>query len=1005
MSARWLIGALCGLVLAAGSSALAQPAVENSEMAALAEAARMVGSGVHYRESRYAGVAPRATVASGEVFHPSERSFQIELQGPMENAAARLAEIHGEAAAAPWGGTLKETWTPMWRPDAQHEGQPIPGHMWWYWSYPKHVVAARVSFPMAEGDVSREQARAALRPVAEAIHRGVLAQGLDGNIVTASGGTYQVLIRIPPLKPGEVLSPSVEVLDAQGRLAEDVRGIAVLINGRFANSVVWDGKRTLIEAQVSVAGQGLVEQTVLPAWGTAPPPAEPPPASGVGPVGPLPPPRSLKEALVGVLAPPLIGLLGALGRGLRGARAPRKPVPPKPKPKPKAKAKAGPGAPKEPSDPALTRAERTLDHLAQVARTTGDKDLAQAVANARVQAIGKDGKLDPAAWKDAQQALREALGKLDQGIPQPTSVLGDSARAAGTAVKEFGVGVGKAAYGIGAGIFNLGANAWSGLKGIAHGLMNPRDFERGVREILKNFGREHLAAENKAFGEGLREGRYGDALKALAQGMLKTAGHTLGGAWEWVRREILPWDEFKSFFDPHASAEECLWAFPAAVLKIASIATMRVKPTTLPSTRWGTALHNALDRRAAAGLAQVSAQSAQQVGRLEQQLGALQKAGGKAPNATVQQMIGRTEKALEQARIAAQSAQKAHEVELLTRQAMRAREAFGNLQQAQHALKDNPALVQAIDDAIRANQGGNALRNLQAQGLISQDAHTLITARKLQLQDQAVNAASKRLIEQEVRALQAAGQPIPRRFDTFNATQGSRSRISGSNVQADLDQTLLGLKHVSREEAEAIIREECARVGGPGGMTQQQLDINIYRPGSGLMDAGGAAPNAQVMLENIGQTTGTAGHHPVYVDRKGNIHVGDHVSTPQGREGVLAGRRTLDPPPGISREQWLREGVWEGHQGAPVRIPRDQWPVVRQAQLEGIHHAFERGDMNQMVKYANRGRSVGLALDEPTTRVVRAVAGQKDPRIAAQMLRDAGIHNPAELMQRLGLQH
>ncbi len=580
-----------------------------------------------------------------------------------------------------------------------------------------------------------------------------------------------------------------------------------------------------------------------------------------------------------------------------------------------------------------------------------------------------------------------------------------TARAAGTALKDLTFGVGKGLYGIGAGIFNLGANAWTGLKGIAHGLMNPRDFERGVREILKTFGREHLAAENKAFGEGLREGRYGDALKALAQGMLKTAGHALGSAWEWVRRDILPWDEIKSFFDPHASAEERLWAIPAGVLKAAAIATFFVKPTALPSTRWGTALHNALDRRAAAGLAQVSAQSAQQVGRLEQQLGALHKAGGKAPNASVQQMIARTERALEQARIAAQSAQKAHEVELLTRQAMRAREAFGNLQQAQHALKDNPALAQAIDDAIRANQGGNALRDLQVQGLISQDAHTLITARKLQLQDQAVNAASKRLIEREVRALQAAGEPIPRRFHTFNATQGSRSRISGSNVQADLDQTLLGLKHVSREEAEAIIREECARVGGPGGMTQQQLDINIYRPSTGLMDARGAAPNAQVMLENIGQTTGTAGHHPVYVDRKGNIHVGDHVSTPQGREGVLAGRRTMDPPPGMTREQWLREGVWEGHQGAPVRIPREQWPVVRQAQLEGIHHAFERGDMNQMVKYANRARGVGLALDEPTTRVVRAVAGQKDPRIAAQMLRDAGIRNPAELMQRLGLQH
>jgi hypothetical protein len=522
-----------------------------------------------------------------------------------------------------------------------------------------------------------------------------------------------------------------------------------------------------------------------------------------------------------------------------------------------------------------------------------------------------------------------------------------------------------------------------------------------VREILKNFGREHLAAENKAFGEGLREGRYGDALKALAQGMLKTAGHALGGAWEWVRREILPWDEFKSFFDPHASAEERLWAIPAAAMKIASIATLFTKPTTVPSTRWGTALENALDGRAASGLAQVSAEATRKVGQLEQQLGALQKAGGTAPNSTVQQMLGRTKKALEQARVAQQAAQKAHEVERLARQAMRGREAFANFQQAQHALAQNPQLTAAIDDAIRANQGGNALYELRARGLISQDAHALMTARKLQLQDQAVNAASKRVIEQEVKALQAAGQPIPRRFDTFNATQGSRSRLSGSNIQADLDQTVLGLKNVSREEAERVIREECRRLG----MTQQQLDINIYRPGKGLMDARGAAPNAQVTLENIGQTTGTAGHHPVHVDRKGQVHVGNHVSTPQGREGVLAGRRTMDPPPGMSRQQWLREGVWEGHQGAPVQIPREQWPAVRQTQLEGIHHAFERGDMNQMVKYANRARGVGFAMDEPTARVVRAVAGQKDPAIAARMLREAGIRNPAELLQRLGLQH
>jgi hypothetical protein len=519
---------------------------------------------------------------------------------------------------APWGGKLYSLFVPFVA-EPERSGPFSEGgnaaSIRWSWEYPGYAVQIAHFWP---AETSEQDAIAGIRPLAEALHRGFAG---DGEV--ARSGGYRAQIRVDPLKPGDVLSPSVDVLDAQGRPAEDVRGIAWLINGRFAHSVVWDGRRTEIEVQVSVGGEALVERIVIPAFGEGPPTAAPPP-SGLSQVGPLPPPRSLKESLVGVLAPPLLGLLGALASGLRGARLPRRPPPPKPKPKTKAK----PKRPAETKDPALTRAERTLDHLAQVAQTTGDKDLARAVANARAGAIGKDGKFDPAAWKDAQQALREALGKLDKGIPQPTSVLGDTARAAGTALKDLTFGVGKGLYGIGAGIFHLGANAWTGLKGIAHGLMNPRDFERGVREILKNFGREHLAAENKAFGEGLREGRYGDALKALAQGMLKTAGHALGGAWEWVRREILPWDEIKSFFDPHASAEERLWAIPAGVLKAAAIATFLVKPTALPSTRWGTALHNALDRCAAAGLAQVSAQSAQQVGRLEQQLGALQKAGG-----------------------------------------------------------------------------------------------------------------------------------------------------------------------------------------------------------------------------------------------------------------------------------------------------------------------------------------------------------------------------------------
>lgn len=185
-------------------------------------------------------------------------------------------------------------------------------------------------------------------------------------------------------------------------------------------------------------------------------------------------------------------------------------------------------------------------------------------------------------------------------------------------------------------------------------------------------------------------------------------------------------------------------------------------------------------------------------------------------------------------------------------------------------------------------------------------------------------------------------------------------------------------------------------------MTQQQLDINIYRPKQGLMDAAGSAPNAQVTLENIGQTTGTSGYHMVHVDQSGNVHVGNHVSSPQGREGVLAGKATTTRPPGISEAAW-QQSMWEGHQGAPVQIPKEQWPTVRATQVEGFQHAMERGDLNQMVKYANRARAVGLPMEGDLAQVIRKAAGQKDPLIARQTLAAAGIHSPADLAGKLGL--
>jgi hypothetical protein len=990
---------LAGLLAAAAS---AQPEVP--EQQALAEAAQLMGgAAVTHRAATRAGVAGDASAEQGEVFHPTERSYLIHLYGPMEDAAQRLDQTFGTVQSAPWGGVLKEEWTPMWVPEAGHDGQPIPGHLWWYWAYPKHFAAARIAFPVADGDVSLDQARAVLLPIAQAMQRGVLAQGLAQDVATPPG-RYRAVIHVPALKPGAVLSPSVDVLDGNGRPAEDVRGIAWLINGKFANSVVWDGQRVVVEVQISVAGQALVEQLVIPAYDPNRPQTPTSPAPGLSQVGPLPGPANLQQTLVGLLGPPLLGVLGQLLGGAGGSRVPRVPAPPKPNKKRRIRARTENPAVSETAKPESDQdpITRTLTHLAEVARTTGNSELAQAVERAQQQVMGKDGKIDPSAWKEAQQGLRTALGNLRAGIPTPNSALRDAGGALLGAGGEFVVGVGKGAIGLVKGIGSFVGNAWSGLKGIADAIMNPRAFERGLRESLKEWGGKNLQAESKAIAEGLREGRYGDALLGVGQAMLKTAWHPVDKLWHFVKTEILPWDELNSFRDPHASLEEKLWAVPAAAIKIAGILVGLETPTTKPSTRWGTALQNAADRRAARSLATVSEESARTVGQIEQRLAGLESAAKAKPgNATVQQMLDRSRKALNQARELQASAQAAHEVDLLTRKAMRGQPAFQNFQQAQKLLQDNPQLAGVIDDAIRANNGGTALYDLRARGLMSQDSHALMTARKLQLQDQAVNQASRRVIEQEARALQAAGQEVPGRFNTFNATQGSRSRLSGSNIQADLDQTVLGLKHVSREEAETIVREECRRLG----MTQEQLDINIYRPSSGLMDARGAAPNAQITLENIGQSTGTAGYHPVSVGKDGSIRVGDHVATAQGREGVLAGRRSMQPPPGMSQEQWLNEGVWEGHQGGAVQIPKEQWPTVRATQVDGITHAFERGDMNQMVKYANRGRSVGLVMDESTARIVRAVAGQKDPAIAAQMLRDAGIGSPAELMQRLGLKH
>lgn len=835
-------------------------------------------------------------------------------------------------------------------------------------------------------------------------------------------GRYRATIQIPPLTPGEVLSPSVDVLDENGQPPSSSIYVSWFINGVNTPSVVWDGSETRIEVQVSVENQAVAAAVVIPAAGEAPVSAAPAsstpsdpgagmpegPLPGMSGAGPLPGPGSLGQALIGSLLPPLMIAIGQLLGGIRGGRAmPPGPVPLPPTPKqpapnappskqtkqPKPPA-ANQAQPKPPPDPAAAWKQR-LDRLEQVAKHDRNSQLAAAVQTMRGQL---EGPRDPKAWAAAQQQLKGALGTLDQHLPKPNGVGWDAAASVVGGVKNAAVQAGEAIHGAGSGLLAFPGQVWQGLKGLGNGLLNPGHFVAGVNNMAKDWISKNLKTEGQAFVQGLKDGKVADALGALGQGMVKAVGGALGAAWEKIGKSILPVDELKSFTDPHASLEEKLWAVPAAAVKIAGILIGLQKPTPQPSTSWGQALKGVGDKLENRGLAAAGQQAAQKVSALEAQAKQLEALAAKRPDGSINQLLDSNRKALEKARNAQLATDKALHVQQQAQAILPGRPPVQNFQQAQQVLKDNPALTASIDDAIRANQGGNTLYNARAQGLMSTETHQLMTARKLELQQQAVNAATKRAIEEEVKALQAAGLPVPKRFHTFNATQGSRSNLAGSNIQADLDQTVLGLKNVGRDRMETLIQQECEKLG----MSQKQLDINIYRPKQGLMDAAGSAPNAQVTLENIGQTTGTSGHHMVHVDNSGKVHVGDHVSSPQGREGVLAGKSTATRPPGVTDAAW-QESIWEGHQGAPVQIPKEQWPAVRATQVRGFEHAMETGDLNQMVKYANRGRAVGLPMDSDMAEVIRKAAGQKDPLIAKQTLAAAGIHSPADLANKLGL--
>lgn len=121
------------------------------------------------------------------------------------------------------------------------------------------------------------------------------------------------------LKPGEVLSPSYTITAADGRPPHGDVYPVLYINGRQANSVVWDGKEAKIELQVSCQGHALSVSAIMPAYGSPPPPADTPPPGGHDSVpdglSKIPLPENASQAMAGIVIPGIISvILGILGQ-------------------------------------------------------------------------------------------------------------------------------------------------------------------------------------------------------------------------------------------------------------------------------------------------------------------------------------------------------------------------------------------------------------------------------------------------------------------------------------------------------------------------------------------------------------------------------------------------------------------------------------------------------------------------------------------------------------------
>lgn len=852
-------------------------------------------------------------------------------------------------------------------------------------------------------------------------------------ITNAVLDTTANVVRITGTYKSKSAITSATIFRAMGGPA--IQGHLQFANGRFTAScdffkgventfrVVFDNadeKSAEQNVTLSPSGQ-FVRNTTTGADGNTQVGASVPVSPGLGPVGNIPGPKNLVQGVLGVLGPGVLGILGGWLSGILGGgrvppptpptggkppAAPPKPLDPKNKPKfplqkpdPKGKTTQEktngsdknkppekpkkPDKPKPPNDPATQSAQNTLKYVEGRPNLMKDPQIKDLVKAAKESCFTPDGKVIPDKWNAVKEALKNAVN------PGPetgsSGIASETIKAIGKTVKDVASEVGGAVKNIGIGIKDGVVAAGKGFKAIGDAVLNPGYFVKGVNESFKNWIRTNAPEAPKQFVDALKEGRYLDAVKTILVTEGKLFGSAIMGIGKGlvgIVKEMLPYEEVKSLFDKNASLEEKLWAVPAAAVKIASLLLpTKYAKTPVPGLGQGTTfIKSANPGLAAAKTAEAAAVRAAQ---LQKNLTGMEAAAAKqgtsaAAKGGLKDMITQTKKAIEQAQTMANAGKAVQQVENLVGHAGAPSTATANFKAAQGYLNKNTGLRDAIDAAIKADGGGGSLYNLRLNGVMSKDAHTLITARKLQLQEQAINNAVKRALAEEVAALQQKGLPIPKRFFTANSTEGSRVAINGSNAACDLDQTVLGMKHVRATRMNQILQEECKNLG----FSQKTLDTNIYTPRPGkLMDAKGPAPNSESWLvRSLQREPGRSGFHQVHVTRDGRVIVGDHV-TAQGKS-VLPVHQQM---------------------GRPTILSTAEKAASVKSQLGHVIDAAKQNNLNQMVKYGARAIKDGHQVDTATYNLVMKVASQKDPHAALELLKSHGVNNANDLIRRLNL--